>query len=403
MQFYITKPKIIKESLINEVTLGVGQYVQGCVFFNNEHKVIKYPSLWLSKITEVENLSYSTAETYARNMTYFLDFLDQEEDLKELTLDEKLLHVTKHKLIKWINSLKQKDLDKGTIRNRETAIKAFYHFISDGELITKLIKRSPFPSKWLSSKPDQKAVVGATVNDLITLIQFSPYERERAMLQFMFDSGLRVSEVERVTFGDIKEAIAFTRSQVGKRNDDETFHPSYAPLKVQGSKGRENSIKERITLVSRPTLERLALYHSSPLYKKYQMKYSDKGECPAFLNSDGNVFKKAAIQKLIQRLNKKAIKNKAQIQHLYPHKFRHGSALMTLQDENLGNDFLERLVNVKKTLGHVFISTSERYTDMPHDVIDALNPENDQVKTTIEQMQRVYDETRLKIKLRDKK
>jgi hypothetical protein len=40
---------------------------------------------------------------------------------------------------------------------------------------------------------------------------------------------------------------------------------------------------------------------------------------------------------------------------------------------------------------------------MPHDVIDALNPENDQVKTTIEQMQRVYDETRLKIKLRDKK
>lgn len=403
MVFYLTEPKIIRDTLMEGVILDIGQRTQGCVIFDDNHHVVHYPSLWLSKTTEVEDLAYTTAETYARNMTYFLQFLQEQEDMDGLKLDERILLVRKHTIIKWIASDKQKGVDKGTIRNRETAIRSFYTFMSDGDLTSKIMEESPFPSKWISAKPDKKLVVGATVNDLITLLHYSPYERERAMLQFMYDSALRVSEVERVTFGDIKEAIFFTRSQIGRKDDDETFSPAYAPLKVKGSKGRGNSIKERITLVSRPTLERLAAYHASPLYKKYQMKYKNRNDCPAFFNSKGGPLTKSTIQKMMQRLTIKAFKDHALAKRMHPHKCRHGSAFMALQDKNLGKDFLDRLANVKKTLGHVFISTSEQYTNMPHDIIDALNPDTSQTNTTIEQMQRVYDETRLKIKLWDKK
>jgi integrase/recombinase XerC len=402
MEFFFTESQLIRESLMEGVSLKVGQRTQGCVIFDDNHKVVIYPSRWLSISTELELLSFKTIPTYAYNVKYFLIFLQELNDMEGLCLDQMILMVRKHHLIKWIGYEKEKGLDKGTIRNRETTLRTLYTFLSNGEYIPKVIDTNPFPTKWLSAKPHKKLVSGATVDDLIALLHYAPSERIRATFQFMYDGAFRVSELPRVTFGDIKEAIGFINSGIGK-SANEIFLPSYAPLKVKGSKGKGNSIKERLTLICRPTLERIAAYHASPLYKKYQMKYTNRDDCPAFLNSDGNPMTTATLQKIMERLSLKAFKNEDIAKKKSPHKCRHGSAFMSLNDKNLGKDFLDRIANVKKTLGHVFVSTTEQYTAIPHDVIDALNPHSNVAKTSLEQMQRVYDETKLKIKLGDKK
>ena len=82
---------------------------------------------------------------------------------------------------------------------------------------------------------------------------------------------------------------------------------------------------------------------------------------------------------------------------------RHGSAYLILQDPNLGSDYLERLVNIKKTLGHTFISTTEVYTSIPFDIYNSIADEKGAIKSKTDLMEEVVEQTKLRIRIGDKK
>jgi site-specific recombinase XerD len=399
----ISPNKTISHSAIEGVTFDCQQRVVGTLVLDDYEKVVQYPSEWLTNRVASQGISYATAQTYARNITYFLDYLKRRPDSEGLTHDEMLLRVRLSALESWFIEQSNEGMDRSTNRNREACLRSFYDYLSDGKFRDPVLERSPFSTKYVTPKPHKKQVVRADLNDLVALMNQSKYERDRVLLQFMYDSGVRISEVERITYNDIRDAINFTNSGFVCSRHNLPVHPDYAPLLIRGSKGRGNSIKERYTLVSTPTLKRIATYHSSPLYKRHQMKYGDRGLCPAFLNTEGGAYNKASLAKLFERLSKKAKTKGLVTKSIHAHLLRHGSAYLILQDPNLGSDYLERLVNVKKTLGHTFISTTEVYTSIPFDIYDSIVDEKGVMKSKTDLMEEVVEQTKLRIRIGDKK
>lgn len=405
MHILIAKKNVIPESEIEGLRIGP-QTVSGALILDDDEKVVTYPTEWLSALVEAQKIAYTSAETYARNMTYFLKYLRSREEFFGLTLDESLLQVKRTVLEDWfIHQGEVEGIDRSTVRNREACIRSFYDFITDGERRDKLLDKNPFPDDFVSPKPHKKQVVRAGLSDLIALMNECRYERERLLFQFMYDAGVRVSEVERITFGDIRDAINFTQSPFTASDKlDTPVLPGYAPLLIRGSKGRGNSIKERYAIVTIATLKRVASYHASPLYKRYQARFRDRNSAPAFLNTQGGAYNHDSLEKLIERRSNSALRKNFISKSVHAHLFRHASAYLTLEDPNLGKDFLDRLVNVQKTLGHASITTTEVYTSIPHDIYNAIaDSEMGNLKTKIAKMEAVVEQTKLRIRLGDKK
>jgi len=405
VQTLIAKKKVLPESQIEDLRLGP-EIVSGVLILDDDEKVVAYPTEWLSASVEAQKIAYTSAELYARNMTYFLRYLRSREEFTGLTLDEALLQVKRPVLEDWfIHQGEVEGIDRSTVRNREACIRSFYNFITDGESRDKLLDKNPFPDGFVSPRPHKKQVKHASLSDLIALMRECRYERERLLLQFMYDAGVRISEVERVTFGDIKKAINFTQLPFAVSDKlDSPVRPGYAPLLVRGSKGRGNSIKERYAIVTIATLKRIASYHASPLYKRYQARFQDRNSAPAFLNTQGVAYNQDSLEKLIERRSNSALRKNLISKSVHAHLFRHASAYLTLEDPNLGNDFLDRLVNVQKTLGHNSITTTEVYTSIPHDIYNSIaDSEKGSLKTKIAKMEAVVEQTKLRIRLGDKK
>ena len=181
------------------------------------------------------------------------------------------------------------------------------------------------------------------------------------MLQFLYNSGLRRSELTRVTLKDFKDINNFNSEKFISRDTDQPIHADYMPLKVKGSKGRGNQIKPRWTLISSATIKRIQKYHASPLYKKHARRYLNSSETPAFFNAEGTPYTPSAINKLLERISKRAI-NKGRLHRMIsPHKLRHSNAYAILQSNDLGADYLDRLVIVQKNLGHSQLDTTQKY------------------------------------------
>lgn len=404
MRVVILKDEPIVSSQIASVQLEPGQKADGVLFLDKQFKVVEHPTQWLSHAASINLISEQSVVTYARNMRYFLEYIDGHLS-DEWSLDEKILNCHRSLLENWIRyQLDELGLEASTVTNREMAIRAFYDYLTNNVYRPALIDKNPFPSDLLSKNPKHKQVRAVSVRDVQCLMYCTPYERERVLLQFLFDSGVRISELPRVTYGDVQDAMSFlSGSYIRGDQERPAVEAGYVALLIKGSKGRRDSIKERFTVITRITLERLQTYLSSPVYKRYQRLYADQNNAPVFFNTEGRPFTKASIAALLGRLSKRAIKNGTQSKKAHAHLFRHGFAYLTLQDTARGRDFLDRLVYVQKTLGHTSIKSTERYTNIPHDIYDSLVNEDGIIQTRTEIMQVLVDATKLKIKLADKK
>ncbi|MFM4943524.1 tyrosine-type recombinase/integrase [Aeromonas bivalvium] len=404
MHVVIQKNEPIVSSQIDSIEIEAGQKADGVLFLDKQFKVVEYPSEWLSHEANHRRISEQTVVTYSRNMRYFLEYIDDRMS-DEWSLDEKLLNVHLSLLESWVRyQIDDLKLEASTVTNREMTIRAFYDYFTDKKRHKNPIENNPFPSDPITSKPNNKQVQAVSVRDVQNLMFCTPYERERTLLQFLLDSGVRISELPRVTYGDVQEAQNFVSgSYITDGIDKPAVEAGYAALLIHGSKGRQDSVKERHTVITKPTLDRLKAYHSSPLYKRYQRLYADQNTAPIFFNTQGRPFTKASIAALITRISKRAEKNGTLSKKAHAHLFRHSFAYLTLQDTGRGHDFLDRLVFVQKSLGHTSIKTTERYTNIPHDIYDSIVNKDGEIQSRIEKMQLLVDSTKTRIKLVDKK
>ena len=265
-----------------------------------------------------QNLSPNSVDAYTRDVQRYLEYL------KRTGLDSALNATPKH-VHRLVQLLSELGLSANSLARNISAIRGFYRFLI-AENITKTdptenIDRPKLarhlPSvltyeeiKKINQIPDTKTKLGL---------------RNRAMLETIYASGLRVSEL----LGLQLKSIYFDQNV----------------LRVFG-KGR----KERLVPISDSALNWIKQYldRSRP-----QLDKKGKSEGILFLNSRGSPMSRMGFWKILD-----ACKNKAGIKKdIHPHTFRHSFATHLLEN---GAD----LRAVQEMLGHADISTTQIYTHL---------------------------------------
>lgn len=396
----------LSDSLLNEIdSLNFHGHVnvEGVVVLNDDLNVLPYVSDFLDSEFNSRQISSKTAQLYGKNIGYCLEHLLSLDEFKGFKLDEPLFTVSRATLQAYFVSLSRSNLTSATIRNRDAALKTFF----DKYLCVEhkpLRGDNPYKLGLLSGSIKTKIKEGCEINEVKELMLCTDLERERLLIQFIFDTGVRRSEVERVSLADINNANDFRRSSAyGSNEDAHMVEKGYFPLKISGSKGRHRELKERITLISASTLNRISSYHSSPLYKKHLRKYPNSQESPAFFNSRGQPLSTYDVENIVKKVSNKALFRGTIPQNISAHNLRHGYAYEILRSPDFGKEYLDKLINIQKTLGHSYLSTTQLYTKIPIDLLHLITDERGQILTKSQKMEKLSRDTKIKINIRDKK
>lgn len=379
----------------------------GAALFDDEERLMPLVSGFLSHGLRNALISEQSALTYGRNLGYVCEYLDTRREFKDCERDSAFLEMRAHVIEEYFAHLREIDqISKKTVRNRDSSLMAFFtKFLCRGvdDLPPPRNAPNPYASGMLSPRPNKSLVVACSLIELKELILATQSERERCLLQFIYDTGLRRSEVPRVTMRAIDEALRFQDTLFITNGASAPINADYCPIRIEGSKGPADSAKPRDSLVSRATLLRVKKYHASPLYRMYRAQFSSPETTPAFLNAEGNAYTPRSISKLLERVSRRAIDRMRIDRQISPHKLRHGNAYALLRTPDIGTDYLDRLVSVQKTLGHAQLKTSEVYTQIPFDLYQKLVRPGTETKTKAGEMLELSQQTRLKIDAGDSK
>lgn len=226
-------------------------------------------------------------------------------------------------------------LKKTTVGRRLATIRSFYRFLQrEGS-----VKANPARLVNAPKAPKQLPKF-LTVDDVFSLIEkpegigFAP-ARDRAILELLYSSGLRVGELSGLDADDlsVKEGL----------------------VKVRG-KGK----KERIVPVGSKAVEALKAY----VIERVLLKKRDKA---LFLNRSGTRLTQRGIRRIVVKYARAVLLDS----RIGPHTLRHTFASHLLQG---GAD----LRVIQELLGHSSLSTTQKYThlDITHlmDVYDKAHP-----------------------------
>ncbi len=211
-----------------------------------------------------------------------------------------------------------------------SGLKAFFKFLMYEELIDHnpaTLLEGPRLGRQLPDTLDYNEIVG-----LLEAIDLSTPEgaRNRAMLETLYSSGLRVSELVELRLANINFDIGFLRV-VGKGN------------------------KERLVPIGRDAMKFMKIYidevRSHTLVQKGFENY-------AFLNRRGRKLTRVMVFLVIKGLAEKTGLKKS----ISPHTFRHSFATHLIEG---GAD----LRAVQEMLGHESITTTEIYTHLDRDYL----------------------------------
>ena len=220
--------------------------------------------------------------------------------------------------------LMQQGVARTSIANKLSAIRSFYRYLQREELI----KENPI-EKITSPKLDRRLPIILTTDEIIRLLEAPTTEkpvgqRDKAILELLYASGLRVSEI-----------VSLNLSQVDLHEKE---------IRVIG-KGN----KERIVLMGEPALKALVTYLEDGRLKLLGERKTEA----LFISHTGKRLIERRIQKIIDRYAKAAnIPRK-----IHPHILRHTFATHMLDG---GAD----LRVVQELLGHASLSTTQIYTQV---------------------------------------
>lgn len=279
---------------------------------------MELPELFLIYLSVEKGLSKNSIDSYATDLRKFESFLHEKKKTAYTT--------RKGDITDFIELLRNEGYAISSISRYLSSIKALYKYL----LIEKIIDNDPSesiltPKKWerlpkALSIADMKKLLETTLTGVTHL-------RDSAMIELLYSSGLRVTELISIKLGDIHSEAGFIRV-LGK-----------------GS-------KERVIPVNKRAIDKIRQYMEKErpeILKKRQSPY-------LFVSKRGRPLTR---QRFWQTL--KAAGRQAGIE-LSPHTIRHCFATHLLEG---GAD----LRSVQKMLGHSDISTTQIYTKVTTDRI----------------------------------
>lgn len=261
-------------------------------------------------------LARNTLESYERDLTQYLDYIEKQ--------GIHTLHQTMKKdILNYLLKLKQHNKAPATVSRSMVSIRSFYQFLVRERLLDKDPSLNMETPKLAKRLP--KVLSITEVESLLDAPQASALYgmRDKAMLELLYATGIRVSELISLNMGDLNLAMGFIRC-FGK-----------------GS-------KERIIPIGRIASEWLDRYIQT---KRAKLLKQSKAEQSLFINHLGTRLTRQGFWKIIKKYARDAVIHK----EITPHTLRHSFATHLLEN---GAD----LRAVQEMLGHADISTTQIYT-----------------------------------------
>lgn len=263
------------------------------------------------------NLADNSVESYQRDILQYINFLEKQKISDWNNVD-------RYVVVLFLQQLKEQGKSNNSIIRMTSSLRQYHQFIRQEKITTDdpmqyvdTPKKSEVLPKVLSMSQVDKLL---TTPDSETIIGL----RDRAILEVMYATGLRISELVHLRMDELHLTMGFIQT-VGKGN------------------------KERIIPIGGEAVKWLNEYleDSRPIFESRGAEESPY----VFLNSRGKGLSRQGVWK-----NLKIIVQKSGIkQNVTPHMLRHSFATHLLEN---GAD----LRIVQELLGHSDISTTQIYT-----------------------------------------
>ena len=259
-------------------------------------------------------------------------------DLKELAsvLDNNIIDINEEDIKKYLNYLYDKSYNKNTISRKLSGVRSFYNYLYNHDIIkTNYFTDVHNPKKMRSLPHYLKANEIDKVLDNTNEVTLYG-ERNKLIVELLYVTGLRVSELVNIKLKDI------------------------------------DKYNKSIKILGKGSKERIVYYEDncSKLLNKYlnntRRKLDKNNSEYLLLNKFGNKLSTRMIRNILNNLT-----IGTSIEQIYPHMIRHTFATTML---NNGAD----LMTVKELLGHESINTTSIYTHVTNEqirkVFDSCHP-----------------------------
>jgi integrase/recombinase XerD len=271
-------------------------------------------------------LSARTLEAYTRDLTRLFEFLEKRGVHRpgESTATD---------LREFVYSLKDRGLQATSIRRNLSAARTYFSFLlGEGLVVSDPTERVELPRTWrrlpgaLSREDIEKLLEAPDPSD-------SMYWRDRALLEFAYASGVRVSELTALRVRDL--------------NPDD----GWAVVTGKGS-------KERMVPVGRAARSVLELY----LREIRPGLVRGRSEGAVFVNARGRPLSRMGVWKILRKhVDRAGLQSR-----VTPHTLRHSFATHLLEG---GAD----LAAVQEMLGHADIATTQIYTHVEREYLKEVH------------------------------
>ncbi|MBI5969473.1 MAG: tyrosine recombinase XerC [Deltaproteobacteria bacterium] len=296
---------------------------------------------FLEHLRVERNASVHTLRSYAADLEQFRDFLASAGSHIDEEGGDVSVQKIDHLAIRAYLSYLYRDHKKSSLARKLAAIRSFFkYFVDEGLLPTN-------PAEIVATPKQEKPLPAfLPVDEIFSLLETPDTSttwgaRDRAILETLYSCGIRVGELVGLSDGDVDFSLGI--------------------LRVYG-KGQ----KERVVPIGEKALAALREY--LPQRDRVLAKLSRPGaRAPLFINPRGGRLTSRSVARVVQ----KYILRCGLLRKVSPHALRHSFATHLL---DAGAD----LRGIQELLGHVSLSTTQRYTHVSVDklmeVYDRTHP-----------------------------
>ena len=276
-------------------------------------------SEYVEYIRDEKKLTQNTLEAYIRDIKLFQEYL----------LENKIdgfKNTNKTIIITYLMDLQKTGRATSTISRNLASIRCFFQYL----LNNNIIKEDPTLN--LKSPKAEKKIPSVLTMQEVNLFLSQPNlkdlkgSRDKAMLELLYATGLKVSEIVALNIGEI---------------DLES-----ATLCI-----KDTQDNQRVIPVGSMAIESLNHY-----IKTYREDQEDNSEAPLFINYSGNRLTRQGFWKIMKQYTKRSNIDKI----ITPHTLRHSFAVHLIEN---GAD----LKTVQEILGHSDLSTTQIYAFASND------------------------------------
>ena len=274
---------------------------------------------YLDYLQHIRKFSPHTVKAYKQDIQQFLDYFQEGK-----------LSIDKENIRDFITVVFLKTKKKTTVARKIYAVKSFFiYLLQKGKIAKNPLDAIGTP------KVDKILPEILTEREMLEFLDLLPEDtflhlRNKAVFEFLYATGLRISELTGLKLVDI--------------NFDEEL------VRVMG-KGK----KERI-VPFHDHAKKILLKYLAEAHKQFKTSIEY-----IFLNARGKKISDRSVEIILQNTYRELMRSN---KHVYPHLFRHSFATHLLQRG-------ANLRIIQELLGHTNLSTTEKYTSLNYE--DLLN------------------------------